>query len=177
MNKFSGVIIFGAGAVLGGVVMWQYAKRKYKQISDEEIASVKEVFGRRAQQLRAENIKKADEHRNYTTNLRHAPNPGKEDPSAKLPYIIPPEDFGELDEYRQISLIYYSDGVLTDENNNIVDDSEELVGPDALTSFGEYEYDAVYIRNETKESDYEILRDNRRYSEIAEIEPGPVIDG
>ena len=41
-----------------------------------------------------------------------------------------------------------------------------MIGPDALDHFGEYEDDSVYIRDETNEMDYEILKSEKMFSEI-----------
>ena len=55
--------------------------------------------------------------------------------------------------------------------NEIVDDIEKVVGEDSLEHFGEYEDDSVYVRNDSKKCDYEILLDQRNYQEIFEIQP------
>ena len=41
-----------------------------------------------------------------------------------------------------------------------------MIGPDALDHFGEYEDDSVYIRDEINEMDYEILKSEKKFSEI-----------
>lgn len=64
-----------------------------------------------------------------------------------------------------------ADGVLLDDMNEIVDDIEETVGEDSLEHFGEYEDDSVYVRNDAKKCDYEILLDQRNYQEIFETHP------
>lgn len=87
------------------------------------------------------------------------------------PYVIPPSDFGEFDDYEKISLTYTADGVLLDDMNEIVDNVDESVGEDSLEHFGEYEDDSVYVRNDTKKCDYEILIDQRNYQEIFDIHP------
>lgn len=87
------------------------------------------------------------------------------------PYVIQPSDFGEFDDYEKISLTYTADGVLLDDMNEIVDDIEETVGEDSLEHFGEYEDDSVYVRNDAKKCDYEILLDQRNYQEIFETQP------
>ena len=69
------------------------------------------------------------------------------------------------------SLTYTADGVLLDDMNEIVDDIEEVVGEDSLEHFGEYEDDPVYVRNDAKKCDYEILLDQRNYQEIFETQP------
>lgn len=89
----------------------------------------------------------------------------------KEPYVIAPYDFGELDDYSQIELTYYDDGVLEDDEYNIVTDADELIGPKALTTFGEYEDDAVFVRNERLKADFQILKDYRTYDEARSTGP------
>lgn len=96
---------------------------------------------------------------------------------AKRPYTISPYDFGEIEEYRQVELTYYEgDDTLEDEEHNIVTDREELVGPSALYTFGEYEDDAVFVRNERLCTDFQILKDYRSYTEARRIGPKQVGD-
>ena len=85
------------------------------------------------------------------------------------PYVISPEEFDE-EGYETISLTYYADGVLADEQNFPIEDVEDTVGKDALNSFGEYEDDSVYVRDDDKGIDYEILLDIRKYSELPKTE-------
>lgn len=89
----------------------------------------------------------------------------------KRPYVISPDEFGEYSDYSQISLTYYSDNVLADENNERVEDVDRAVGIDFSDHFGEYEDDSVFIRNERLKVDYEILLDQRKYSDILEANP------
>lgn len=95
----------------------------------------------------------------------------KQEIGVDKPYVIQPSDFGEFDDYEKISLTYTADGVLLDDMNEIVDDIEETVGEDSLEHFGEYEDDSVYVRNDAKKCDYEILLDQRNYQEIFETQP------
>lgn len=92
---------------------------------------------------------------------------GKETMIKDGPYIIPPSDFGEDDEYEVITLVCYADGVITEsDNGEIVDDVEGAIGDcDVRAHFGEYEDDSVFIRNEERKVDYEILRDTDNYYE------------
>ena len=71
----------------------------------------------------------------------------------KKPYVIAPEEFGEEYEYDTISLTYYSDRVLTDDDDEIVEDVEDVVGFESLESFGEYEDDSVFVRNDRLKCD------------------------
>ena len=92
------------------------------------------------------------------------------------PYIIEPIEFGELDGYKTFELTYYEDGILEDEDYEIVRNPEEILGPDALGSFGEYEDDSVFVRNERLRADFQILKDYRTYDEARSIGPGRVDD-
>lgn len=97
--------------------------------------------------------------------------PKKEDHSIEAPYVISPEEFGEMDGYTQISLTYFEDDdILSDENGVIIDDPEEIVG-DALNHFGDYEEDSVFVRSDPKRCDYEILKDLRSYAEFRSTLP------
>lgn len=96
--------------------------------------------------------------------------PVQSENSGDVPYVISPDEFDELDGYTPISLTYFADGVLADEYGVIVDNMEEIVG-DGLNHFGEYEEDAVYVRNDAKRCDYEILKDERKYAEFRKTLP------
>ena len=102
---------------------------------------------------------------------------GAED-MARDPYVISPYDFGELDGYSQVELTYYADGTLEDEDYNIIAESEvnELIGRDSLYTFGEYEDDAVFVRNEHLRADFQILKDYRTYAEARSVGPNKVDD-
>lgn len=100
---------------------------------------------------------------------------GGADNMARAPYIIAPYDFGELDGYNQIELTYYEgDDVLEDDEYNIIEDRDELLGIGALNTFGEYEDDAVFVRNERLRTDFQILKDYRTYEEARSISPARV---
>ena len=86
----------------------------------------------------------------------------------KRPYVITPDEFGEIYEYDTISLRYYADKVLTDEDDVVITNVDEIIGEDSLTHFGEYEDDSVFVRNDEMKADYEILLDLRKYYDINE---------
>ena len=183
---------FIIGAASGATVAWYLLKDKYETLAQEEIDSVKEVFARREQEMKdetvkrnvAEGIKDSDrtkpDLKEYAEQLKKngytrysdlsADDGGVSDKQTK-PYVIPPEQFGDNEEHEQISLTYYADGVLADENDEVIEDVEDAVGIDSLNHFGEYEDDSVFVRNDARKCDYEILLDQRTYSEVAEDMP------
>ena len=183
---------FIIGAASGATVAWYLLKDKYETLAQEEIDSVKEVFARREQEMKdetvkrnvAEGIKDSDrtkpDLKEYAEQLKKngytrysdltADDEGVSDKQTK-PYVIPPEQFGDDENYDQISLTYYADGVLADENDEVIEDVEDAVGIDSLNHFGEYEDDSVFVRNDARKCDYEILLDQRTYSEVVEDMP------
>lgn len=121
----------------------------------------------------------SEEDREEYANLSNTYNSekgGAEDVGTE-PYVISPYDFGEFDDYHQIELTYYEgDDVLEDAEYNIVTDRDVLLGPKALFTFGEYEDDSVFVRNERLRTDFQILKDYRSYSEARSISPKQVGD-
>ena len=106
---------------------------------------------------------------NYTEHSKKNTEEKKDDPMPNEPYVISPDNYGENDNYTQISLVYYAgDEVLADDEDEVVEDIEDTVGEDFAEHFGEYEDDSVFIRNDRLRCDYEILRDNRSFSDVAE---------
>lgn len=183
--KIADLFIFAAGAAVGSVVTWKLLRTKYEQIAQEEIDSVKEVYARRFEEDSedAEDEEESDgsttaDYRNKPSlseyaaklnNLNYVSEEGSEDMSKddRIPYVISPDEFGEVG-YETASLTYYADGVLTSENDVPIppEEIEDCVGPDALTSFGQYEEDSVFVRDDSIKMDIEILRDTRTYAEL-----------
>lgn len=188
------LIAFVAGAALGSLVTWKLIKDKYEKIAQEEIDSVKEVFSNKKGKEKPDNEednqvdeKDVEEYENviesagYTkysdiSNIKTKVEPkteheevSKVDPEK--PYIIRPDEFGEIDDYELISLTYYSDGVLADDDDEEIEDEEvdEVVGADFADHFGEYEDDRILVRNDRLKCDYEICFDQRKYSELHNI--------
>lgn len=88
-----------------------------------------------------------------------------EDKETIILELVSPEDFGEYG-YPTETLYLWNDGVITDEYENIYEDADEYVGLESLNHFGDYEPDAVHVRNHTFGVDYEILKDDRAWSDI-----------
>lgn len=85
--------------------------------------------------------------------------------SPKLPHVITPEEFRDS-ELEAETLIWYSDKILADSDGRIIHNPNEVIGPEALSTFGRYMDDTVYVRDEDKKIDYEIIWDARKYSSV-----------
>ena len=164
-------VIFSLGAVVGFATAWRLLKTKYERIANEEIESVKEVFSRRGHETTEEDV---DQYITTVDELGYSENnEDKEEEDMRKPYVIPPDEFGELEceGYESVSLTYYADGVLTDDFDEVIEDVDSVVGKESLTHFGEWEDDSVFVRNERQMVDYEILMDTRKYSELTNKRP------
>lgn len=180
MNK---VFIFALGAAAGSLLTWKLLEKKYKQIADEEIASVKQVYKARYE---------GDHFAGFTQNdvIYESKKP---DPTADVriayykqitdysndeavieveqgedriePYVITPEEYGDKEGYETRSLTYYADKILADEQEMIIGDPGSIIG-DALDHFGEYADYAVYVRDENNECDYEILKHDETFADV-----------
>lgn len=87
---------------------------------------------------------------------------------ADKPYIIKPNEFGERD-YDEVTIVAYSDGKFTSyDTGDLMDEFEieDAIGDiDPNMHFGDYEEDSVFIRNDERGIDYEVLRDEDPYGE------------
>lgn len=184
MSKTACVIAFALGAAVGAVVSWKLLETKYEQITREEIEDVKRVYA-----ANSEDDNEEDQDVEDSAEVEYTPSENDTKRVAEVvnklrystyadainepvvvagrkPYVISPEEFGEIDEFEQISLTYYADGILADDHDEKIDDVDDVVGLDSLNHFGEYEDDSVFVRNEPRKADFEILLDHRRYSDV-----------
>jgi hypothetical protein len=83
------------------------------------------------------------------------------------PFVIEEDRIGEYISYDLISLIYFSDGVLTDDWEVPVENPDETVGKEYIEYFETGE-DVVYVRNDKLKCEFEITRDLRTYEEVKE---------
>lgn len=86
------------------------------------------------------------------------------------PHVISEYEFTVQKEYDKYHYILYADGILADEDGEMVDCDEEgtenYIDPDVLYGFQMQEVtDELYYRNEEFERDFEILKSARLYKE------------
>lgn len=194
-NTLSNVLIFAAGVAVGAMATKRFFEAKYKKIADEEIESTIEAFSRR-ESLKNEPIafnadgqaviggfdNKSDvrtyesvlSENGYADNSDNSETTGKGVSTVKKAHVevIDPNDFGDEEYgYDTVSLTLYADNVLTYEDGKVIKNVDEIVGRESLNHFGDYEDDSVYVRNYDSETDYEILADVRKYSDVFKNSP------
>lgn len=189
MSKFATAIAFVLGLGCGSFGTYIFVKKKYEQIAQEEIDSVKKAY-KEKNLIYCHvdtNIPSNDEENDFKRVIHHEEFWEKKNPylnddvkdfltppkdliseyDRESPYVISPEEFASNDDYEKISYTYYNmDGIVADEMNAEVTDYEDRIGEDSLSHFGEYEDDSVYVRNDVLKCDYEILMDNSSYYPI-----------
>jgi hypothetical protein len=204
-SKIINVLVFTAGAAIGSAVTWKVLKTRYERIVQEEIESIRETFAGGLPSIddtkdddaekseecpgqinwnELEDLDEEDEFDENTLaeyadlikNYTNDDEKGGVEKMSKRPYVISPYDFGEADGYEQIELTYYADGILEDENYDVVTDVDEMIGTQSLYTFGEYEDDAVFVRNDHLRIDFQILKDYRTYEEARGTNPDHVGD-
>lgn len=182
MNNKLYFLAFALGIGVGIYGTADYFKTKYKTRADAEIEAVREAYReKKHSEEKAENKTGKPKMALDETSSLIQPKidiPAEDIEKAReiakkngydaslAPYVISPDDFGSTFEYDCVDLVYYADGVLVDENDQVVEDVEDLIGDEALEHIGEYEPDAVHVRNDEKRCDYEILVDERKWSEV-----------
>ena len=190
-NKTVCIVSLAVGALIGSAATWIFAKKYYEKISKDEIDSVKKEFSK----IRNTSSETSDheEKNNDISSLRdtsdkiepydYTDHSKKEEQDISVkevqnvndPYVISPDEYGEYMDYEQVSLTYFRDGVLADEDTlEVIDDIAGTVGEDFADHFGEYEDDSVHIRNDVTRCEYEILADLRSYSDALSEKYGRV---
>lgn len=180
-NTTIGILAFAAGAGVGAAVTWIFAKKKCDQRIAEEVESVKETYAKRNEPEDTEDTKEKTEEAvdpededyvEYVAQTQAYVSPEYTPPSDK-PYVVSPYEFGEIEDYDKFTLTYYADNIVTDENDCILEDIEGNIGFESLSHFGEYaeDPDSVYVRNDRLKCDFEILRDQRPYTDVLNAKP------
>lgn len=172
--------IFGAVA---GTALGYYVAR---QRCEEEIESVKEAFretnndevsptmntgddtATNKERKMSPAVEEAIEYMKTVRNAGYssAPDPNDmDDTDEEYPYEITALELGDVD-YEQIELVLFADGILADgDTYDKIEDADNIVGEENLKKFGHYEEDRVCVRNDRLKCDYEIIKDERTYSE------------
>lgn len=178
------VVIFAAGFVAGGLVVNKLVEKKYEDISNQEIESVKAVYHKKLEEAEKPQEEAPDNNdipdeaaeteqtrkgtsamRTYSDIIKSSNYSSPVTNEPDLPYVITPEAYMEPNGYDKLACNYYNNDVLTDENDEPVEIEEIMGSRDMLDRMGEYETDTLYIRNDKTEADYEITQIDGAYVE------------
>lgn len=179
------LFIFAAGVVAGAVAGAYLVKDKVMADAKQEIEEVREYYKEKMekQEVKEEETVveekqeevKVEEYQEITkqyTNYNKPIEPiGNYTMPEEEPYVIEVDEFGDKEEegWDTMTLTYFADGVLVDDVDEVVEQPDIVVGLDNLKVFEEFpQATAVYVRNETWRTDFEILRDDWKWSDLQE---------
>ena len=179
-----GFFIFAAGVVAGAVAGAYLVKDKVMADAKQEIEEVREYYKSKKESKKeetveeqpVEEVKEEKEYKAIVENSGYV-NYNKPEQVAQHsvledePYSIDPEEFGDKEEegWDTMTLTYFADGVLIDDTDEVVEQPDVVVGLDNLKIFEEFpDATCVYVRNETWRTDFEILKDDWKWSDLQE---------
>ena len=179
-----GFFIFAAGVVAGAVAGAYLVKDKIMADAKQEIEEVREYYRSKKESKKEETVEEqpveeVKEEKEYKTIVENSGYVNYNKPEQITqhsvledePYSIDPEEFGDKEEegWDTTTLTYFADGVLVDDVDEIVEQPDVVVGLDNLRIFEEFpDATCVYVRNETWRTDFEILRDDWKWSDLQE---------
>lgn len=188
-----GFLLFAAGAAVGTVTGAVLVRKKAMADAQQEIEEVREYYRNKKQENKKveepkeekmieepkeeEEEEEKGEYEEITRRYVNYNKPEKEEvPQQYLqaedePYIIDPEEYGSLEAegWDVTTLTYFADKVLIDDVDDVIEDVDTIVGIDNLKLFDENpDIMSMYIRNETWRTDFEILRDDWKWSDLRE---------
>lgn len=179
-----GFFIFAAGVVAGAVAGAYLVKDKIMADAKQEIEEVREYYRSKKESKKEETVEEqpveeVKEEKEYKTIVENSGYVNYNKPEQiiqhsvleDVPYAIDPEEFGDKEEegWDTTTLTYFADGVLVDDVDEIVEEPDVVVGLDNLRIFEEFpDATCVYVRNETWRTDFEILRDDWKWSDLQE---------
>lgn len=90
------------------------------------------------------------------------------------PYQIMREDFGRPPDHEIVGFELYSDGVLCDDANDIIDDPEDTIGcsiADLMDMIAIVEDKTLHFRNERTQLDIEVTWNEKTHAQLLEERP------
>ena len=186
-------ISFVAGAAVSGITAWIVAKKRYERIHQEEMNVVWNDIQKNSK-IRDDEIKpkeitpeeldaKTDSRAinipnmafekpdlaNYATKVREfGYNPDDKETTNDYIFEIDYSDLDE-DEYQGIDLVLYADGILTDDMDVPLRSAIDAVGDHYVEMMAGK--DEIFIRNEKRKIDYDIVRSELTFGEQIDRHP------
>jgi hypothetical protein len=169
--------IIGAvvGFVIGGVISYLYCKKRFDEgccgvVSNEieysfegEDSSIKQTLGQECIDIAygGEDLEyKRPDPRSYNKIVNKLYGPVRNEP-----FVITEREFSEeCEDHDKITALYYDDGIVTDDRDEVMDNIIETFGKN-FDKFGLWstDKDVLYIRNDKLKIDFEVLRQNTTY--------------
>lgn len=194
-SKIKAAVIFVAGAAIGSVTAWYLVKDKYKQIADEEIASVKEHYSKKKEKTESKNspdekneetiqepeedhtkeyeeILEKTKYVNYGKRALYADNKVIEETIQEddNPFVsfINDDEYGFEFETESLDYFMGDDTVISEMGEEMSEEEiHEAIGVDWKDRFENCGYEILYIRNSYLEKDYEVVMSRDKWKDNA----------
>ena len=202
-KKIFGLLTFALGAAAGFFAGGFLSADKHRKILEAEVTAAKAFYKQKYDQNSAKvkkhvvsepsvkNDEKKDEQEaptpekpglkpdlaSYIAQVEQYRHPEKDRPhivsNKNGPVVIPPDEVGDEPDYEVISMTYYADGILVDEDDIVYtkEEIERSVGLSSLSTFGRYEDDSVFVRNDQRKLYFEILLNEQSYADVLKEKP------
>lgn len=183
------VLIFLAGAIVGGGAGFVAHKYLDKRDNESELKELREYYDETIIKMqkeldeyhdaakkaveeiskKAKADKKKETDKNKAEEIVEENNysaPKKKSSKKKEPdiFVIEPNEFRELNGFEKVTLTYFEEeDIFIDEDGNVVDGAADFVGSENLNHFGQFEEKVLYVRNKKLSCDYEILQELSDY--------------
>ena len=169
MNK-NNILSFLVGAAVGSFATYFIMKKKKFDSDFEVIETIKRSPKKEESKPAQDEIKTEDEikknNKEYISYVKMYTNNDVKIDDIVKPHVISEEEFDTTD-YKVESLMWYqSSNILCDDMDQIIEDDliDNLIGDKTiLKTFEETDSDCIYIRDDVKKIDYEILLSLRDY--------------
>lgn len=155
-------LVFGA---ICGAVAWYVTDRRWRDRNERDVAEVRENLKayykerevEKTERIAEETRQACEEEFRAAQRVSSTMPAPKEKPPERDIFIIKPEEYGDNPSWAKFSYVYDPD---TDSYTNAtfdieVDDEEilDMIGTGIPDHFGEFEDDAVYVRNQDLKTD------------------------
>ena len=188
MNK---LLIFLGGAAVGGLTATIYFKRKIDSLEEEYQKIATDAYNKYVNDFNIEvsyshddnqiisdipnkgyvsGIDTANDYDKYVEIVKEYNNQEENETEDNImPYIITPEEYGDDDDYDTKVLTAFTDKVVLDEDNCMVD-----IGyfGDAINKkiYSKKNKDtSIFVRDENEKVDYEIIKENISFEEYSKL--------
>ena len=188
MNK---LLIFLGGAAVGGLTATIYFKRKIDSLEEEYQKIATDAYNKYVSDFNIEvsyphednqiisdipnkgyvsGIDIGNDEDKYTEIVKEYNNQEENETEDNImPYIITPEEYGDDDDYDTKVLTAFTDKVVLDEDNCMVD-----IGyfGDAINKkiYSKKNKDtSIFVRDENEKVDYEIIKENISFEEYSKL--------
>ena len=161
-------LTFVFGAAIGAAGSWFYFQKKYfgpinepeedENVDNDESASENDIVSDEDSDQEA-----TDESDRIAYHKAVEQYTNDEEDKPKGPYIITEEEFDDSAMELAVAYSYFEDGVILDDEDNIVEDANEAIGEEFVNHFDDH--NRCYVRNEARHCDYEIIKEGSTYFE------------